>query len=818
MMKILQRCSLFFISCLIISANLSALTITSPTTITLNGNIGDLYIDANDVTIIVPSELGINNLTINNRNNVRFQVNGYIQVTGNIDIRGANNSDSVIFRASLGGEFSWINVTNTSASVYIRNASIINTTNPSGGLYKTGGTVILENVLLRGAVPLRTTNITKFIARFCSFIYENISSPHSTYLISLAMSTSATTPPVLEFCYFEKAAGTTYHLNSLSIPGTGSVEGSRFNGGTPQLTGTGTWDTNPLASSGDPLAGTLTFSGNAGNINFDKVIPPGAQLNIGTGGLTMPSGTLKIGYTEYNGGSYAGNASILTAAGQNIAINSGAAVRSEGVSNNLLSGSGQWGSLILESGSSANIKNTTIERATIGIIDNTGAIVQNNYFSNFNANTTANRITAGNGNYSSNTYNITSAGIEITGGNPVIQNNTFATSFKTNAAITVTNGTPTIRTNTINYAATGYGVRVSGGSPTFNQNTIIGSNGGDAIRLTGGYPIFTQNNISGYGSSYAVNATAGGPFTLENNWWGKNLTAPEDRVIFGGTVAIDYEPWLNAAYPSGVATSRKPFTTTELGAIYPPDGTVTTNIITGVSFNVGDLGYHNGAVLQYQIDVAVNTTNFISAYSYTLPSASLLPGQGGTIFLPFSSIGLPPPAQGNTYFWRVRAQNTTDGLPWSDYGAGLAGNYYWFRIDQPQIILTVAADKIMASAGEQVNYTLSYRNPETIDMGNVIITAILPDEVYSNGTVSLAGIDSSNGSVILRAYDAIAGGTQLGIVSTTSGGTISNSTGGWVSAANNYRIKRLELEITVLRSVTSATGKSGTFTYQTVVK
>jgi len=283
-------------------------------------------------------------------------------------------------------------------------------------------------------------------------------------------------------------------------------------------------------------------------------------------------------------------------------------------------------------------------------------------------------------------------------------------------------------------------------------------------------------------------ANAGGTvFTLKNNWWG---ASPPVTSNFSGTSDINYEPWLTALNGS-ITANQRPFNTTALGSISPTDGITITTIIQGVTFNLADVGYHNGIggaqgtrVLEYELGVATNP-NFNPATTY---NGTAYPAQSAIV-----SHNIPILTYGNTYYWRVRARNTTDNAGWSDYGTGVSGNYYWFEIRQPQVMLYLTADKDRASAGEIVRYTLSFNNPEPT-MNSVVITAILPNEVYSNGTVSVNGVSTYT----VRAYNVTSGGTPMT----------------WpVPTANRNEIKRFEVTIPTLNH-----NASGTFVYQAVVK
>jgi uncharacterized repeat protein (TIGR01451 family) len=165
---------------------------------------------------------------------------------------------------------------------------------------------------------------------------------------------------------------------------------------------------------------------------------------------------------------------------------------------------------------------------------------------------------------------------------------------------------------------------------------------------------------------------------------------------------------------------------------------------------------------------------------------------------------------GNTYYWRVK---TTDA-----YGLTTSAPTSWnFTIVQPNINLTLQADKTQASAGEAVLYTLSFDNPsaQNLPMSNVEIVAILPDDVYWDGRVNLTGITNMS-TVTVRAFSDIAGTTQVAYFTTAVNVNVDNNPTAWtpnLPAANNHTIRRLSVTFP-----TMPIGASGTFQYRTRVK
>jgi uncharacterized repeat protein (TIGR01451 family) len=464
-----------------------------------------------------------------------------------------------------------------------------------------------------------------------------------------------------------------------------------------------------------------------------------------------------------------------------------------------------WSGFTLASGSSSQITNTTISNATIGITDqSSSANVANCTFSSFGLNTTVNRIgpNATNSNkYTSNKYQTQAAALEITGGSPVVSSSTFGQAAA--RPLTISGGSPQLTNNSFSFnnTAGGSAVYISGGTPVFQNNTVSGySSSSYALNISGSASIpagnFLNNNFSA--ANPRVTAGVGSVVKLENNYWG---AAKPSTANFSGTAEIDYEPWRNA---SGGSTEAREVPQAVFN-ITPASGTIFTSGVSSVNFSLEDLGYHNGTPLQYGIQIA-NNANFTSPL-HSSRSGAAYP-RGGAATHTFSAINTP-----GTYYWRVSVNNTTDTAGWGAYPP--APGYFTFSIRDSQINLTLAASKTQASAGEQVNYTLNFDNPESFAFSNVKLTAILPDDVYWNGTVQLSNMQAM-GSVTVQAYADLNGTQALGSYTGVPG---SNSFIPPVSVpeADNHRVRRFDVTITTL-SASGSGGSSGAFTYQTLVK
>ncbi|MDR2431422.1 MAG: hypothetical protein LBD99_04130 [Candidatus Margulisbacteria bacterium] len=557
-------------------------------------------------------------------------------------------------------------------------------------------------------------------------------------------------------------------------------EGSNFNGGsTPATNASISYDNNPYAT-GDPISGTMTFgaagSGTAG-IDYDKIIPPNTVLNIGAS-ITIPSGKyMRLGYDSL-ATTYPGNSELRVADNQNITIASGASFHSEG---NLIAPSGtRWGSLIFEaSANSPTVKNTTIRNATIGIADRSDtSYIENSEFTLFAAGSTANYIN-GSGTYINNRYYSAFQGtpIEIAGGSPKINSNNFTLESGAPFALNIRGGAPYIADNTVNGG--GYALDISGGA--------IGA--GQVSRNIFNNPRVKVDNITA---------------NLENNYWGAAVPATAN---FSGSGEIDYEPWWSTSTGAGSTPRQVPVPT----YIAPANGAILTSAVDRVTFSIDDIGYHGDAPLEYRLEISQAGDSTFSFPKYSDSASGY--ARGSTVVHTFPAIGAN---EYGTYYWRVSVNNTkSDNGNWGTQTAP-----YSFTIRQPMLNLQLTADKAQASAGEKVTYTLNFSNTETppTDKLSVVLTAVLPDDVFWNGTLRLI-TQPDMGTITVKAYSDNGATAQKGATysSTSAAGTITiptNSSPGLnIPASEHHTVRRFDVTITKLGS-----GKAGSLVYETIVK
>jgi uncharacterized repeat protein (TIGR01451 family) len=325
--------------------------------------------------------------------------------------------------------------------------------------------------------------------------------------------------------------------------------------------------------------------------------------------------------------------------------------------------------------------------------------------------------------------------------------------------------------------------------------------------INAGY--FVSNNFNADSKVRIDNSAVTSEYILKNNWWGAN---PPSVAQFTGTNKINYEPWLTAANGSAVAGFAPYDISSAVNGIEsfrePFNGAVLSNSLTHVTLNfkLDDIGYHNGTPLTYDLEIS-------TAPDFSGSKINILGGTGypRDTTISRSVLITTLPSGGNTYYWRVK---TTDA-----YGLTTITPVSWnFTIIQPEIKLTLQADKPQASAGQEVSYTLSFENPSAQDLilSNVEIVAILPEDVYWDGRVNLSGITSGMGNVTVRAFSDIAGATPVASFTTTTGQNVDNSPTAWtppLPAANNHTVRRFSVIFPTMPK-----GANGTFQYRTRVK
>jgi hypothetical protein len=828
MWKIMRKTLLKFVLCGALLAS-GALAVAVPANGVINSsgsyeftgvNYPNLTINADNVTITTAfaSNLGqtitiAGDFTINGRSNVTISLRN--TTTGaNINLL-VNGTTTIIGNSAQTIKLTNVLTLQAKGNVYLKNTNI-SATMMALQANGTNAKVILEKVSLETTSTVPALLITN--AELKAYFSQFKSGGNGT--VTFAFSTGSAPSPIMEFCTIQ-TSGT--HIIAASSIGARTLyfEGGQYLGNAKNI-GTltnFTLDDIPLASSGMPLNNNLTFtSTGAADIQQPKSIPPDTTLY--TGGLVIPNGqSLKLGYSELNAqlGQTAqiGRAALSINNGATVQFNSGATFTSAGSGgNNSITSGGKYASIDLLSGSTATVQNTSFSNYTTALNDQTGATIQNNTFTATGAGSTIALKSTAAGNYSSNSFQTTDFGIDVNS-SAVIASNTFQNNSSIKA-ITVRGGAPVITNNTLFYGsgADCYALSVVNGSNIqFKNNTITPYNtttggAGYALNITGGSAIgvgyFINNNFTSV-SKVAVNNAAQNTneYVLKNNYWGAN---PPSVAQFTGTNKINYENWL--ASVGGAEANQRPDDVENTAGRSPANGTIYTSSAVNIplTFTLEDVGYHNGTPLTYRIEYSADST--FAAYTSTAYSATGYP-RGSAITHQLAASLLP--AGYETYYWRVRVKDAV-GLE----SLVTARN---FIIRQPQINLSLQANKTQASAGDDVTYTLSFENPSSQSMvlGSAVITAILPDDVYWDGQVGLSGgITSGMGTVTVRAYSDIAGTAQVASFITTTVTNVDNNAAAWTPAlpsASNHTIRRFNITFTTL-----PVGAAGTFTYRTRVK
>jgi hypothetical protein len=343
--------------------------------------------------------------------------------------------------------------------------------------------------------------------------------------------------------------------------------------------------------------------------------------------------------------------------------------------------------------------------------------------------------------------------------------------------------------------------RLTGGTPVVHSNYIYGGGTGTetAFQITGGsFPAgnIRSNTLNSTIDAYASSSGETGIVYMEGNYWGAN---PPVTTNFSGTNIIDYEPWKSA---TGVNTSLRP--TSNL--LIPVNNANLSAAPTRLTFNAEEIGMYNDSPITYQLQLDTSP-------AFTAPTVFTAANQRHWVSIS-ANVSSYTFAVGTRYYWRVRSQSSADGL-----GYGSWTPSWNFIIAQPVLQLTITTNPNVnyASAGSTVVYQIAFdyisTNPANITNSKVV--SCLPDDVYFNGNLNLSGFSSSYGTITVTAYQDLAGTVALGSYSGTVSSTLALSNGyaGWVSAANNHLVRRIDTQINVLN-----TGNTGYITYGTIVK
>lgn len=695
--------------------------------------------------------------------------NVIINVTGTLALQGASVFDGASTDAiTIQSNFTRIDF--TGPSLYMRNVRVTNSGGAGIRSYPAaaGNTITLEKVSFNTssyAMDIRNLILSSRFSRFTNTGGGNL------VLVNFNASGAALPAPVFEFCSFGPAkAGVNYHLILSAAAGyaggTANLEGSYFVGGPNIGASNMVYDNAPASTSGDPLGttGATALQCAGGTFSWGKIIPKNTHVAFNSS-VTIPSGqTWRVGYDERNI-TYSGGSGLYFANITGLTVQNGGSLTSTGTSgaNNIFSriSAGQWNGINLQAGAISSISYSRFSNASPQILDQSAATIQNNTFGGASGAGTIGlqvNTTAG-GTYSNNSFDTIGYGIS-TNVNCTMSGNTF-TGINT-SAINISGGTPVIQLNTMSsIVAPGKALTITSGS--FPANNVVSNN---------------FANVTG-----VVSATgATGVVNLSRNYWGA-LNPSVTNVT--GTDEIQYEPWLNAAAPGGAVAYQAP-TVVNRTTIIPADGANLATIPTAVTFDVYDLGYHNGTPLQYYVRIYDQSGTLLNVPAWT----GAVPGPGATVSYPLGFV----PAIGNTYYWDAQVQNTQ--TPGAYQYSPFPSPSFNFSIQKPDLGLTLSASTAQASAGDTVTYTINFRNNSASAlMNNSTITSVLPNEVYFNGTISLQGITAGMLNVIVTAYDG--SGAALGTVTVSAAGTttITNATGGWVSAANNALVRRLTVNI-----------------------
>lgn len=512
-------------------------------------------------------------------------------------------------------------------------------------------------------------------------------------------------------------------------------------------------------------------AGVGNNINGNFHMYENDNYSIANGNLNIVNGaSLHLGVSRNNiaATTYTGNSTLRFNGAYSLNILNGATIRSEGTTtapnyiNSAAGGTipGIWGKIDLTTGSTGYFDNTYISNATTALDIQTAALTLTNVTINYN-NTGTN----------SNT-------------NISVINNYFGNNA---TAMRITGGTPTVQGNRMTGNTTAF--NISGGTLAVGQ---IQNN-----RITGATTFVTSST-----------GTSGAPVYFERNYWGvPNPATPN----FSGTGTIDYEPWY---IDTSLTTTRELAPTAT--AFIPVDGSNIAVAPARLTFNIWEIGYHNGNV-PYDLEIA-NNPAFTAPYAFSGNKIC-----NSTIFHDIS--GTLPAGNGfwipNTeYFWRIRTDSPADTIvmpPWSESIPSAS-----FILQGPQVDLVLTSDRTFASAGQQVLYTVDFTNNSDPSLGAslsaVRIVNVLPDDVFFDGQIQLSSINPSMsmGNIVFSFYSDAAG-TALIATKTYTTDTIDNTP--LAAAAQNRNVRRIDVVISTLPDSTSGGDQNhGIFRYRTIVK
>lgn len=582
-------------------------------------------------------------------------------------------------------------------------------------------------------------------------------------------------PPQFFGNYFNQ--GSSSHITmTTAVPNANLFfEGNYFGGAAPVIrvnaanfTASNRDNVYPVLAS-NPWGGTMYLAGvgagTDGTINNPNFYMFGDDFwGVNNGSVTIANGatvTMGVSRNVLGAPTIYGNTSLLFNGLYSLNVSSGGSLQSRGtvaLPNTIRSAAGGtsrgiWNEILLSNGSTGRFDNTTIQNGTSGlnVVANPTSLQLNTVSINYNTNGI-------NTNSSSTFQNLYMAGntsaFRVTGGTPIIRNNRIVGDASANTAFTITGGTfpvGNIRGNTLN-------------------NTID-----------------TYMNSSG----------AAGIVYAEQNYWSVH---PPVTTNFTGSDVIDYSPWRDAA-----AVNRNLFPTPNL--MLPVNGANLAAAPSLLTFNVAEIGMHNDSPISYELQLDTQP-NFATATTFT----GINQQQNTTLQ---SNVSAYPFAIGTTYYWRVRALTSSNPLGYSVFCPS------WnFTIQQPilSLVLSTNPAKTYASAGEMVRYRINftYSSATPPSIANSRIVSCLPDDVYFNGNLTLQGmVQPTYGTITVRAYQDIAATVLLGQVSGAYSGinSFTNATPGWVAAANNHLVRRIDVIITALN-----TGNTGDIYYETIVK